>query len=306
LQDDCGKRFLFSQSGILPSRKSGEPMSKTVPETPRVKAGGTTIPAIGLGTWDLRGDVCTRVVTEALKIGYRHIDTAQGYANESQVGEGLRASGVPREDVFITTKIRPQLISDGELQRSMEESLKRLEVDQVDLALIHWPNPAIPLAETMRALGEVKRRGLARNIGVSNFTIKMLDEAIRLSSEPLAATQFEYHPYLDQRALLAAVRRHGLAITAYCPIALGKVVGDPKIEAIAKRHGRSAAQVTLRWLVQQGDVIAIPRTSKVARLRENFSVFDFELSADEMQAMSQMTKPKARLINEPAWVPVWD
>jgi len=276
------------------------------PSTPNVRAGGAAIPAIGLGTWELRGDLCTHIVTEALKIGYRHIDTAQGYDNETQVGEGLRASGIPRDDVFITTKIRPQRISDGEMQRSMEESLERLEVDHVDLALVHWPNPEIPLAGTMRALGDVKRRGLSRIIGVSNFTVRMLDEAIRLSSEPLAVTQFEYHPYLDQSTLLTAVRRHGLAITAYCPIALGKVVGDPKIEAIAARHGRTAAQVTLRWLVQQGDVIAIPRTSKVQRLRENLAVFDFELSAEEMQTMSQMTRPNARLINEPAWVPVWD
>jgi diketogulonate reductase-like aldo/keto reductase len=280
-------------------------MPKTLPETTRVVVHGTTIPAIGLGTWELRGDTCTRIVTEALKIGYRHIDTAQGYANEAEVGEGLRASGVPRSDVFITTKIRPQLISDGEMQRSMEESLTRLGVDQVDLALIHWPNERIPLAESMRALADVKRRGLARNIGVSNFTTRLLEPAVKLCPE-IILNQFEYHPYLDQTVLLSAMRRLGLAITAYCPIALGKVVGDPKIEAIAKRHGRTTVQVTLRWLVQQGDVIAIPRTSRVERLRENLSVFDFELSAEEMQAMSRLTRPNTRLINEPAWVAVWD
>jgi len=281
-------------------------MSNEAPQAPSVAAGDARIPAIGLGTWDLRGETCSRIVRDALKIGYRHVDTAQGYDNETQVGEGLRASGVARGEVFVTTKIRPQRISDSEMQRSMAESLTRLGVDQVDLALIHWPNPEIPLAGTMRALSDVKRRGLARNIGVSNFTVKMLDEAIRLSSEPLVVNQFEYHPYLDQRKLLAAVRRHRLAITAYCPIALGKVVRDDAIKAIAARHGRTAAQVTLRWLVQQGDVIAIPRTSKPERLRENLAIFDFTLSSDEMQAMSGLTRPNSRLINEPACVPAWD
>ena len=281
-------------------------MSENAARASSVSVRGVRIPAIGLGTWDLRSETCSRIVAEALRIGYRHIDTAQGYDNETEVGEGLRASGVARAEVFITTKIRPQRISDGEMQRSMEESLERLGVDRVDLALIHWPNPKIPLAETMRALGDVKRRGLARNIGVSNFTVKMLDEAIRLSSEPLIANQFEYHPYLDQGALLAAVRRHGLAITAYCPLALGKVAGDAAIKAIAARHKRTAAQVTLRWLVQQGDVIAIPRTSKVERLRENLAVFDFELSSDDMRAMSRLTRPNSRLINEQACVASWD
>ena len=279
-------------------------MPKFLPETLFVRAGGTTIPAIGLGTWDLRGDVCTRIVTEALKIGYRHIDTAQGYANEKQVGEGLRASGVAREDVFITTKIVPERISDGEMQRSMEESLKRLGVDRVDLALIHWPNERIPLAESMRALADVKRRGLARDIGVSNFTTRLLEPAVKLCPE-IILNQFEYHPYLDQTVLLTAMRRLGLAITAYCPIALGKVVGDPEIEAIAAHHNCTAAQVALRWLVQQGDVIAIPRTSKVERLHENLSVFDFELSMDEMQEMSRLTRPNSRLITN-SLVPVWD
>ena len=279
-------------------------MPKILPETLFVRARGTTIPAIGLGTWDLRGDVCTRIVTEALKIGYRHIDTAQGYANEKQVGEGLRASGVAREDVFITTKIVPERISDGEMQRSMEESLKRLGVDRVDLALIHWPNERIPLAESMRALADVKRRGLARDIGVSNFTTRLLEPAVKLCPE-IILNQFEYHPYLDQTVLLTAMRRLGLAITAYCPIALGKVVGDPEIEAIAAHHNCTAAQVTLRWLVQQGDVIAIPRTSKVERLHENLSVFDFELSTDEMQTMSRLTRPNSRLITN-SLVPVWD
>jgi diketogulonate reductase-like aldo/keto reductase len=158
----------------------------------------------------------------------------------------------------------------------------------------------------MRALSQAKRRGLTRHIGVSNFTIANLGEALRHATEPLVTDQVEYHPYLDQSKILAAIRGHGLAITAYCPIALGKVVGDPAIAAIAQAHGRTNTQVTLRWLIQQGDVIAIPRTSKVERLRENLDVFDFSLTDAEMKAMSRLTRPNSRIIEEPTWVPAWD
>jgi 2,5-diketo-D-gluconate reductase B len=192
------------------------------------------------------------------------------------------------------------------LQRSVEDSLKRLRTDVIDLLLIHWPNPEVSLAETMKALSEVTRRGLTHHIGVSNFTIANLEEATRACPEPIVAAQIEYHPYLDQARLLAAIRRHGLAITAYCPIALGKVVHDDRLVAIGKKHGKSAVQVTLRWLIQQGDVVAIPRTSKLERLRENLAVFDFQLTDEEMGLISRMTTPNSRLINEPQWVPRWD
>lgn len=271
-----------------------------------VIAKGARIPKIGCGTWELRGEVCAGIVSKALHLGYRHIDTAQGYGNEAAVGQGMRLSGVPREDIFVTTKVRPQLIGDGPLQRSVQESLERLDIDIIDLLLIHWPNPEIPLAETMRALSSAKRLGLARHIGVSNFTIAKLDEAVNSSPEPIAAAQFEYHPYLDQKRLLAAVRKHGLAITAYCPIALGKVAKDRALIDTGKKYGKSAVQVTLRWLIQQDDVIAIPRTSKPERLRENLQVTDFALTNDEMARISNMTVAGSRLINEPQWVPEWD
>ena len=280
-------------------------MGKSIVER-SVNVDGARIPKIGCGTWELRGATCAKIVAEALKIGFRHIDTAQGYDNEAAVGDGIRESGVPREQIFVTTKVRPELLADGPLQQSVEESLKRLQITEIDLLLVHWPNPAIPLAETMRALSATKGLGLTRNIGVSNFTIAKLDEAIRVSPEPIVAAQIEYHPYLDQSRLLAAIRRHGLAITAYCPIALGKVARDPRLIAIGKKHGKSAVQVTLRWLIQQDDVIAIPRTSKPERLKENLAVFDFRLTAEEMDQISRMTTPDSRLINEPQWVPRWD
>jgi 2,5-diketo-D-gluconate reductase B len=173
------------------------------------------------GTWELRGRACAEVVAEALRVGFRHIDTAQGYENEAAVGDGIRAEGIPREEIFVTTKVRPQLIADGPLQRSVEESLKRLRTDVIDLLLLHWPNPEVTVAESMRALSGAKRLGLTKHIGLSNFTIAKLEEATRVSPEPIVAAQFEYHPYLDQARLLAAIRRHGIA--AYCPIALAKV-----------------------------------------------------------------------------------
>lgn len=280
------------------------PGSNTVQNS--VSAGGAHIPKIGCGTWELRGTKCAEIVAEALRSGYRHIDTAQGYDNEAAVGDGIRASGVPREEIFITTKVRPQLLANGPLQESVEESLRRLGIGEIDLLLVHWPNPEIPLAETMRAMSAAKKLGLTRHIGVSNFTIANLDEAIRVSPEPIAATQIEYHPYLDQSRLLAAIRRHGLAITAYCPIALGKVARDAGLIAIGEKYGKSAVQVTLRWLIQQDDVIAIPRTSKPERLKENLAVFDFRLTDGEMDQISRMTIPDSRLINEPQWVPRWD
>jgi diketogulonate reductase-like aldo/keto reductase len=271
-----------------------------------VTAGGARIPALGCGTWQLRGEICARIVAEALRIGFRHIDTAQGYGNEAAVGEGLRRAGVPRETVFVTTKVMPQLAGDGALQRSAEESLARLGIDRIDLLLLHWPNPAVPLAETMRALADAKRRGLAWHIGVSNFTAALLDEAVRLSPEPLVTNQVEYHPYLRQAKVLAANRRHGLATTAYCPIALGRVVGDRVLREIGAAHGRTEAQAALRWLIQQGDVIAIPRTARPARLRENFDVFDFALTPAEMQRIDALGRAGPHLVNEPEWVPQWD
>jgi diketogulonate reductase-like aldo/keto reductase len=277
------------------------------PNTAQIAAvkGGEAIPPIGLGTWQLRGEACAGIVEAALQLGYTHVDTAQGYANEEAVGDGLASSGVARETVFVTTKVIPSEMGDGDLQRSVEGSLRKLRVDYLDLLLLHWPNPLIPLADTMRALCQVKREGLARHIGLSNFTSAKLDEAWRLTTEPLAAEQIEFHPYLDQRVMRAALDARNMATIAYCPIALGKVIGDPVIEAIAEAHGRSAAQVTLRWIVQQG-LVAIPKTATVERLSENLAIFDFTLTSAEMAAMSELTRPGSRLVNEPQWVPVWD
>lgn len=284
---------------------AGDGLAQSDAEIAAVRGGEAAIPAIGLGTWQLRGEACSRIVEAALRGGYTHVDTAQGYSNEEAVGDGLAASGVAREKVFVTTKVMPSEMGDGDLQASVEGSLRKLKVDYLDLLLLHWPNPLIPLADTIRALNEVKRHGLARHIGLSNFTKAKLDEAWRLTTEPFAAEQIEFHPYLDQTTMREALAARNMATIAYCPIALGRVIGDPVIEAIAHGHGRSAAQVTLRWIVQQG-LVAIPKTAKVERLSENLAVFDFTLSSAEMAAMSALNRPGSRLVNEPQWVPQWD
>lgn len=250
-----------------------------------IEANGACIPAIGLGTWELRGRTCARIVEQALRLGYRHVDTAQMYDNEREVGEGLRASSLRRDAVFVTTKIWPTHFAPNDLIRSLKESLVKLRVAEVDLVLLHWPSSRVPLNETIGALVQAKRTGFAKHIGISNFDVALVEEAVALSPEPLACNQVEYHPYRDQTKLLQACHRLGVAVVAYSPIAKGRVKDDRTLGRIGHLHGKTAAQVCLRWLIQQ-NVIAIPRTSKLERLQENFGVFDFELSDEEMAKVS--------------------
>jgi 2,5-diketo-D-gluconate reductase B len=278
-------------------------------ETPiqqSVEANGARIPLLGLGTWELRGRTCARIVEQALRLGYRHIDTAQLYENEREVGEGLRASGVRREDVFVVTKIWPSHFSPPELERAARDRLVRLRLSEVDLLLLHWPNPRIPLAETLGALCKVKRSGIARHIGVSNFTVAMLEEANSITTEPLVCNQIEVQPYLDQSKVVAACRQYGMAVVAYSPIARGEIRNDPVLAHIGRAHRKSAAQVCLRFLVQQG-IAVIPRTSKLDRLVENAALFDFVLSEEEMDAIAKLARRDGRIVNYSySGAPTWD
>ena len=269
-----------------------------------IEAKGARIPAIGLGTWELRGRTCARLVEQALKLGYRHIDTAQIYENERDVGDGLRASGIRRDDVFVTTKVWTTHFAPNDLERSTRESLARLRLSEVDLLLLHWPNPHVPLAETLGALAHVKKIGLSRHIGISNFTVALIEQATALCPEPLVCDQVEYHRYLDQTRLLDACANHGMALVAYSPIAKGRIRNDQTLSRIGQAHGKTAAQVCLRWLVQQ-NVSAIPRTSKIERLSENMDIFDFELSDTQMRQIFQMRSPKGRLTDY-GFAPKWD
>lgn len=252
-----------------------------------IEANGARIPLIGLGTWELRGRVCARVVEQALRLGYRHIDTAQMYGNEREVGEGLRASGVARDDVFITTKIWTTHFAPTELERSVKESLAQLRLTEVDLLLLHWPSDRVPLEETLGALARMKQMGRTRHIGVSNFSVPLVEAAIAKSPEPLACNQIECHPYLHPTGVIDACRRNGLAIVAHTPLAKGRVKDDRTLARIGDRYRKSAAQICLRWLIQQ-NVAAIPRTSKLERLEANLDVFGFVLTEDEMAKISAM------------------
>jgi 2,5-diketo-D-gluconate reductase B len=269
-----------------------------------VEANGARIPAIGLGTWELRGRTCARLVEQAMRLGYRHIDTAQVYENEREVGEGLRASRIRRDDVFVTTKVWTNHFAPHDLERSTKESLTKLRLTEVDLLLLHWPNPQVPLAETLGALAHVKKLGMARHIGVSNFTVALIDEAVAACPEPLVCDQVEYHPYLDQTKVREACARHGMALVAYSPVARGRIKNDATLARIGRVHGKTTAQICLRWLVQQ-NVSAIPRTSRIERLSENIDIFDFALSEEEMAEIFRMGSAKARLTDF-GFAPKWD
>jgi 2,5-diketo-D-gluconate reductase B len=269
-----------------------------------VEAHGARIPAIGLGTMTLKDSLCVDIVAAALKLGYRHLDTAERYGNEVEVGQGLHTSGIKREDVFVTTKVYWDQLEPGKFERSVDDSLKRLELSTVDLLLIHWPNPKVPLKDSIGALCQAKRAGLAKHIGIANFTVALVEEAVKVATEPLATNQIEVHPYLDQTRVIAACRRHGISVTAYCPLARGKVPGDETLMRIGKAHGKTASQVVLRFLVQQG-IIVIPRTSNKDRLAENLAIFDFALTESEMSEISGLKERDGRVVNPPH-APQWD
>jgi diketogulonate reductase-like aldo/keto reductase len=261
-----------------------------------IESHGARIPLIGLGTWDLRGKSCARTVEEALRLGYRHIDTAAMYRNEEDVGEGLRASGIKRDEVFITTKVWSSDLRARDFERSARDSLKNLKLDSVDLLLIHWPNSSAPLKETVGALCKMKREGVARHVGVSNFNSALIEDAVKLSTEPLVNNQIELHPYFDQTKTIAASRKAGMTVTAYSPIARGRVKGDAVLARIGKAHGKTEAQVCLRYFVQQ-DIIVIPKTSRPERLKENAAIFDFTLTPAEMKEIAALASPRGNIVS---------
>jgi 2,5-diketo-D-gluconate reductase B len=269
-----------------------------------VEANGARIPAIGLGVMTLKEETCIKAVDAALRMGYRHVDTAQMYGNERETGEGLRASGVPREQVFVTTKVWHDRQRAGDFERSVDESLERLGLSYVDLLLIHWPNKDVPLKESIDALCKTKRAGKARHVGVANFTVALVDEAAKLASEPLVTNQIEVHPFIDRQKVIDASRRHGLSITAYCPVARGAAPGDEVLARIGEAHGKSPAQVSLRYLVQQG-IIPIPRSSNPQHLADNLAVFDFTLTEAEMAELARLKSANKRIVSPPH-APQWD
>jgi 2,5-diketo-D-gluconate reductase B len=275
------------------------------PKAFTLTAHGATMPAIGYGTMELPHRPA-ELVAAAIAAGYRHIDTARKYGTEERVGEGIRASGIARGELFVTTKVTEENAREVDFLRSVETSLKALGLDYVDLLLIHWPQPKVPFSETLGALAKAKRRGLTRNIGVSNFTLAMLDEAVQICAEPLVTNQIEYHAYLPQDRMIAALKRYGMILTAYCPVARGKLLNDPVITEIAKAHSKSTAQIALRWLIQQPMVAAVPRALDEAQIAEDINVFDFSLSETDMRKMSALRNRKVRIADPPERAPKWD
>ncbi len=272
-----------------------------------IVANGASIPALGFGTFRMSGAEVAEVLPAALAQGFRHVDTAQIYKNEAAVGAAIAASGVARDQIFLTTKVWVTNFAADRFGASVEESLTKLGTDHVDLLLLHWPGGSdVPRDAQIEALNKVQARGLTRHIGVSNYTVAQMDEAIRLSDAPLIINQVEYHPYLSQAALLAAAKARGLSLTAYFSLADGKVAQDPVLREIGAAHGKTAAQVALRWLVQQPGVAALTKTARVARLPENVAIFDFALSEAEMAAIHALARPDGRIVNPEGLAPVWD
>ncbi|MGQ3211540.1 aldo/keto reductase [Shinella sp.] len=271
-----------------------------------VNANGAHIPQLGFGTFRMPEADVLAILPKALAQGFTHVDTAQIYENEAAVGAAIQASGVARDKIFLTTKVWVANYAKNAFAASVEESLRKLKTDHVDLLLLHWPNDAVPLEVQIAELNAVRERGLARHIGVSNFNTELMAEAVRFSAAPLATNQVEYHPYLDQMKVLEAAETYGMALTAYYAMADGKVPNERLLKEIGAAHGKSAAQVALRWLIQQPDVVALTKTATEARLAENLALFDFVLTPDEMMRIHKLARPDGRIVSPDGLAPAWD
>lgn len=267
-----------------------------------IRLRGRDVPPVGFGTFQLHGEACTRAVSSALELGYRHLDTAAIYSNEDRVGEAVARSGVPREDLFVTTKIWIDDLAARRTERAAEEGLRRLRMDHVDLLLVHWPVPEVPLAETLAAMMRVREAGLTREIGVSNFPPSMLREALELA--PIFCNQVEYHPFLAQSKLLAIAEEFDMLLAAYAPVALGRATRDPVLTGIGEQYGKSAAQVALRYLVEHRNVAVLPKSGDTARQRENLDIFNFTLTPEDRDRIDGLAA--GYRIYDMDWAPDWE
>lgn len=271
---------------------------------PPLSAHGAQIPALGFGVFRMTDDEIAAVVPSALDAGFRHFDTAQIYGNEAALGRALRRAGAQRDDLFLTTKVWADNYSDARFAASVAESLEKLQVDQVDLLLLHWPGDKVPVADQITLLNAVRTAGKTRHIGVSNYNVGQLRQAQALSPAPIVTNQIEMHPYLDQSAMAAAAHATGTALTAYFGMADGAVPRDPVLAQIGTAHGKTAAQVGLRWLVQQGHV-ALSKTARPDRVAENAAIFDFVLDAAQMAAISALARTDGRRVSPEGLAPDW-
>lgn len=269
-----------------------------------IEAKNITIPALGLGTFQLNNNEAYRMAKAALSAGYTHIDTAQNYHNEEGIGNAVKESEADRSEIFLTTKVWRDKLGKGDFLPSVEESLRKLKTDYVDLLLIHWPNEAIPLQESIEELMKAQDKGYTKHIGVSNFPVHMVQKALQQGAN-IVTNQVEYHPLIDQEKLYDFLNSEDISLTAYSPIAQGEVIGNETLKAIAAKHGKTEVQVTLRWLIQQEGIAAIPRSSKVEHIEANLQIFDFKLEQEDVEQINKLRSQNKRVVN-PAFAPDWD
>ena len=265
---------------------------------------GADVPEIGLGTYKLHDRECEQIVRTALQIGYRHIDTAQIYKNEREIGEALKVANVPRDEIFLTTKIWHTNLHPDDVLQSTEKSLRHLQTPYVDLLLIHWPNEQYDLRKTLEAMLVLRDQGKALNIGVSNFPLPLLQKANEEIRAPIFCDQVEYHPFLEQFDLLDYALDNDLLLTAYAPLAKGQVANNEELIEIGENYGKSPAQIALRWLIEQENVVAIPKASTREHLENNFDIFDFYLSDEDFDRIDDLVKDR-RIVN-PSFAPKWN
>ncbi len=276
----------------------------TAYEVPEAEGPGGNIPVLGLGTWQVTGEKCEQVVSDALELGYRHIDTAQAYGNEAEIGRAVSGAAIDRSSLFITTKLWMDSLDKDSLRPSVVQSLEKLQTDYVDLLLIHWPNKETSLEETLKAMNDVKNEGLTHHIGVSNFNIPLLRDAQQISETPIFCNQVEYHPYLSQEPVLQYCRENNMLVIGYSPLARGLVRDDLTLQKIAAKHHKTPAQIALRWITQQPGVGAVSRATSRQHLEKNLDIFDFRLDFKDMDLVLQLERGQ-RIIN-PSWAPEWD
>lgn len=271
-------------------------------------AGQANIPVLGLGTWQSTGQDCIDVVKKALEMGYEHIDTAQAYDNEKEVGQGIKQSGVARDKFFLTTKIFPDdmKFQPEKLVEAAKRSLENLDTDYVDLLLLHWPDDRVPLSETIPALCELQKQGLTRHIGVSNFNIADIIEAEKHADVPIVVNQVEFHPFIKQNTLQTFLNNHHILLEAYSPLARGDVFDNDTIKEIADKHNVTPAQISLAWILSDKHRVAIPKTSNPDHLQGNLDAIDVSLSAEELEKIGKLARTDGRKIEHPDYSPVWD
>ncbi len=271
-------------------------------------AGKANIPVLGLGTWQSTGQDCIDVVKKALEMGYEHIDTAQAYDNEKEVGQGIKQSGVARDKFFLTTKIFPDdmKFQPEKLVEAAKRSLENLDTDYVDLLLLHWPDDRVPLSETIPALCELQKQGLTRHIGVSNFNIANITEAEKYADVPIVVNQVEFHPFIKQNTLQTFLNNHHILLEAYSPLARGDVFDNDTIKEIAEKHNVTPAQISLAWILSDKDRVAIPKTANPDHLQGNLDAIDVSLSAEELEKIGHLARADGRKIEHPDYSPVWD